>query len=151
VEVEIIKNGVRVEPAAARHATVLFSPYEKAKSQHAWQATVSIAPNPAPRSYLCVAINGEHGSNGACAALRNGATWVGATQRAVSFPAVVFEYGPSRRTANNTYFFPVTPEMQGKKLDVVVLGQADCGPEVKPEVWTTVYPNPYTSVELLLD
>ena len=75
----------------------------------------------------------------------------GGKQRAVSFPAVVFEYGPSKRAANNTCFFPITPEMRGKTMDVVVLGRVDCKPELKPEVWTTVYPNPYTSVEVLLD
>jgi hypothetical protein len=151
-EVEIIRGGVRVEPAdSQRRATVLFSPYDKARAELAWQATVSIAPNPAPKSYLCVALNGEHGKNGALVALRTSDGWIGATQRAVSFPAVVFEYGPSNRGANYTYFFPITPEMRGKKLDVVVLGQAGCKPELKPEVWTTVYPNPYTSVEVLLD
>jgi len=151
-EVETIRSGVRVKPAdSKRHATVLFAPYEKARAELAWQAMVSIAPNPAPKSYLCVALNGEHGKNGALAALRSGDRWIGATQRAVSFPAVVFEYGPSKRGANYTYFFPITPEMRGTKMDVVVLGQAGCKPELKPEVWTTVYPNPYTSVEVLLD
>jgi len=69
----------------------------------------------------------------------------------VSFPAVVFEYGPSNRNANYTYFFPIAPEMRGKKLDGVVLGQAGCKPDLEAEVWTTVYPNPYTSVEVTFE
>jgi hypothetical protein len=151
-EVEIFENGARKQIGeTGRHATVLFAAYEQAKAELAWQASVSIAPNPAAGSYLCVALNGEHGANGAFAALRCGDSWIGATQRAVSFPAVVFEYGPSNRTANYTYFFPITREMRGKDLDIVVLGQAGCKPELEAEAWTTVYPNPYTSVEVTLE
>jgi len=41
--------------------------------------------------------------------------------------------------------------MRGKKLDGVVLGQAGCKPDLEAEVWTTVYPNPYTSVEVTFE
>jgi len=136
---------------SAWRATLLFPAYEQAEATLAWEAAITLPANPAPGSYLCVALPGKHGRNGAHAALRLGDRWIGATQRAVSFPAVVFENGPANRDSNYTYYFPVTPDMRGKKLDVVVLGQEGCEPELKPEVWTTVYPNPFTSIDVELD
>lgn len=151
-ELELLRDGQRLMPATDDdwHATMLFAPYEKAKAERAWQATINMPSNPAAGSYLCVAVNGKHGRDGAFAALRLGDQWIGASQRAISFPAVVFEYGPRNSDTNYTFYFPITPQMKGRELDVVLLGQAACSAEIQGEVWTTTYPNPYTAVELEL-
>ncbi|MCF7972920.1 MAG: hypothetical protein K9N55_03810 [Phycisphaerae bacterium] len=150
-EIEVLDRGAPVRFDVTPDATVLFAPCDKARPELAWETRVSIPGHPAPNSRLCVALNGEHGRDGAFVGLRLDGRWIGAAQRAVSFPAVVFEYGPATRSANDTYFFPVTPEMRGRSLDVVALGLAGCSPQLKPEVWITTYPNPYTSVELVLE
>jgi hypothetical protein len=150
-EVEVWRKGEQLEVPAASRATALFAPYDKARAERAWQGKVSLPSHPAPNSYLCVALNGEHGKNGAYAALRMEGQWIGAPQRAVSYPAVAFEYPPASPSSNFTYFFPITPQMHGRKLEVVVLGLAGCAPALRPEVWTTTYPHPYNSLEMVLE
>ena len=131
-------------------ATNLFAPYETGKAVAAWQATVDIDADAPDRAYLCVALDGEHGTNKAFAALRVAGKLIGAAQRAPSFPAVVFEYGPSQRSKNNTYFFPVTEEIRGKRVDVVIVGLDKGKTDFQAQVWTTGYPNPCKSMELIL-
>jgi hypothetical protein len=150
-EVELWRQGKRLEIPASSRATALFAPYDKARAKLAWQAKISLPAQPAPNSHLCVALNGEHGKNGAYAALRMDGQWIGAPQRAVSYPAVAFEYPPASPSSNFTYFFPITPQMHGRSLEVVVLGLAGCDPALKPEVWTTTYPHPYESLEMVLE
>lgn len=95
-EVELWRQGKRLEIPASSRATALFAPYDKAGAQLAWQAKISLPAQPAPNSHLCVALNGEHGKNGAYAALRMDGQWLGAPQRAVSYPALAFGYPPRR-------------------------------------------------------
>jgi|GEM_PF-1560902 len=134
-------------------ASNLFAPPSASKVKAAWKSTVNIDADAPKNAYLCVALEGEHGTNKAFAALRVGGRLVGATQRAPSFPAVVFEYGPGQRNKNNTYFFPVTDDIRGKKVDVVVVG-LEPGKKDKVDfqatVWTTAYPAPLESMELVL-
>jgi hypothetical protein len=150
-EVELWKQGEQLEVPVSSRATALFAPYDKARAELAWQAKISLPAQPAPNSYLCVALNGEHGKNGAYAALRMDGKWIGAPQRAVSYPAVAFEFPPRSPSSNFTYFFPITKEMHGRNIEVVVLGLKGCAPTLKPEVWTTTYPHPYESVEMVLE
>jgi hypothetical protein len=150
-EVELWENGKPLKIPGTPRATMLFAPYEKARAALAWQSNISLPVHPAPNSRLCVALNGEHGKNGAYAALRIDGKWIGAPQRAVSYPAVAFEYPPLSQSSNFTYFFPITTEMHGKNIEVVVLGLEGCAATLRPEVWTTTYPQPYQSLELLLE
>jgi len=56
-----------------------------------------------------------------------------------------------------SYFFPVTNDMIGKKIQVVVMQfdsedkrrKVELG-QLKPEVWITAYPVPWESAELVL-
>lgn len=148
--IELFKSGNAVAPDRW-HATNLFAPYDKAPAKKAWEATVKIPENPAPGSYLCVAIEGDHGKNGAFAGLRCDDGWIGSSQRAPSFPAVVFEFGPRITNKDNTYFFPITKGMLGEEVDAVVLGQEICDNKVEPKIWITTYPNPWSSVDLILE
>jgi len=40
--------------------------------------------------------------------------------------------------------------MKGRRLEVVLLGQECCRPDIRPEVWTTTYPHPYQAIDLEL-
>ncbi|MGJ8657030.1 MAG: discoidin domain-containing protein [Akkermansiaceae bacterium] len=133
------------------HVTHLFAPYAAAKPIAAWEATVDIAPNTAAGSYICAAIEGVHGKNKAFAALRVDGKWVGAPQRAPSFPCVAWEYPVGPHDKNNTYFFPVTDDMRGKKIEVVVLSLTGGGTDLKPHAWVTTHQAPHESLTLTLE
>jgi len=104
-----------------------------------------------------VACIGPHGRDGAYAALRVDGRYVGAPRRAVSYPANPWEYGNNRAHAGLSYFFPVTNDMIGKKIQAVVMQfdsedkrrKVELG-QLKPEVWITAYPVPWESAELVL-
>ena len=140
------------KPIAAKgwKGTNLFSDYQAEEAVAAWQTSVTVPVDAAENAYLCVPMAGEHGKNKAFAAIRVDGKLVGASQRAPSFPAVVFEYGPSQRSANNTYFFPITDDLRGKKIDVVVLAMDQKRTDFTSEVWITAYPNPRKSMQLVL-
>jgi hypothetical protein len=132
-------------------ATNLFAPYSAANPEAAWQATVEIEGNVAQGSYLCVALEGKHGINKAFAALRVDGKWVGASQRAPSFPCVAWEYPVKFLDSNNTHYFPVTEEMRGKNVEVVVLGLSGGVAQIKPQVWITASQTPSESITLRLE
>jgi len=144
-------NGKRQIDSSAWHATHLFAPYKKAKAAHAWQANVQIDSDAPEGSYLCVAFEGKHGINKACAALRVGNEVIGAPLRAPSFPSIIRGTGPKEYGSNNTYYIPVTDDMRGKNVDVVGLLLKGGSRKVKPHVWITSYPTPYKSAELRLE
>jgi hypothetical protein len=91
---------------------------------------------------------GQHGKEGAYAALRVAGKLVGAPDRAVSYPANPWEASSADVDRNYTYYMPATPDMVGKEIEVVVLGFQES--DVKPEVWLTAYPIPYAARQLIL-
>jgi hypothetical protein len=102
--------------------------------------------------YLCVAINGKHGIEGAYAALRTSdGRYLGAPDRATSFPCNPWEGASCKRDSNYTYYFPVTPEMIGKDLEVVVLGGANAEDALRADVWQTARSAPYVERLLILE
>ncbi|MCF7976057.1 MAG: hypothetical protein K9N55_19725, partial [Phycisphaerae bacterium] len=119
-EISVWKDGQPMDRSQWQ-ATNLFAPYQAVPAQAAWQASLHIENDVAANSVLCVALEGRHGTDKTSVALRMDDEWIGASQRAPSFPCVAWEYGPGRRDRNNTYYFPVTDAMRGKALDVVVL------------------------------
>lgn len=110
-------------------------------AQKAWQLDFTLE-EAAPGSYLAVACNGLHGVEGAWVALRVDGRIVGAPLRAPSFPVNPFENGVRKTDKNYTYFIPVTPEMIGRKCEVVVLGLDEAHLDFQPEVWLTAYGKP---------
>ncbi len=128
----------------------LFGPFEKMGFQKAWKSNVLLTEK-VPGSYLCVAINGKHGDEGAYAAIRTSdGKYIGSPDRAVSYPSNTWEIGPSRRDSNYTYYFPITDQMMNQKLEVVLLGRKGCSNSIKPEVWITANPIPFVRQELIL-
>ena len=127
----------------------LFRPYAAQPALKAWSHRFTL--NEAPKdAYLCIALEGTHGKEGAYAALRVGNTIVGAPTRATSYPSNVWEYPVPRRDSHYTYFIPVTKEMVGKPIEAIVLGMDPDHLDFKPEVWLTANAPPLTSQDLVL-
>ncbi|MCM2369826.1 hypothetical protein NB063_04240 [Rhodopirellula sp. ICT_H3.1] len=143
-------NGERLD-ASEWTATNLFAPFSAANPVAAWQAEVEIEDNAAEGSYLCVALDGKHGANKAFAALRVDGEWVGASQRAPSFPCVAWEYPARSQDGSDTHYFPVTDQMRGKTVEVVVLGLSGGKTAITPHTWITTYQSPLESVSIRLE
>jgi hypothetical protein len=147
-EVEGYIDGKPVDRGNWR-ASNLFSTYRQAAPKQAFSSSFVVHQIP-KGSYLAIALNGKHGDEGAYAAIRVNGKPVGATDRSISFRSNAWEYPVVTTDSNYTYYIPLTPDMEGAKIDAVVLVLKNGVPEFKPEVWITAYPVPYQSVLLTL-
>lgn len=143
-------SGTKALPRGRWRASNLFGTYAKMKFTKAWSGGIRVE-EAVTGAYLCVALNGKHGAEGAYAALRTkeGGT-IGAFDRATSFPCNPWEGTSCRRDSNTTYYFRLTPEMVGKDLDVVVLAKAEADDRLVPEVWQTAPGAPFVTKQLVL-
>jgi hypothetical protein len=141
---------------SAWRASLIFGMYDKAPAVRAWSLSCTL-DEAAPNSYLAVAIHGPHGAEGAYAAVRAGDRYIGAPDRSVSYHASAWEAGVREHNSNYTYYIPVTSDMEGKEIDVVVLGvdkalnQPERAESIRSEVWITAYPLPFETKELVLE
>jgi len=148
-EIEGYSNGIKVDRTHWR-ASDLFSQYMVIAAKAAFQS--SFVLNEIPKgSYLAVALNGRHGDEGAYAALRVNGIPVGAPDRSLSYRSNTWEYPVRKSESDYTYYFPLTEEMKGAKIDAFVMVMKDGVTEFKPEVWITAYPVPYEKMELILN
>jgi hypothetical protein len=123
----------------------LFSHPDAVPAVKAWSAKVTI-DEITPTSYLCVAVEGEHGEEGCYAALRVGNRLVGSPDRAVSYPSNTWEY-PSRRSKTGyTCFIPLDESFVGREAEIVLLGMKGGGQNLKPAVWITARELPFRAV-----
>jgi hypothetical protein len=148
LEIEGYLDGVRLDRSGWR-ASNLFARYSRVKPEKAWQHSFILDEIPRG-SYLAIALNGEHGIEGAYAAIRVNGRPVGAPDRSVSFPANSWEYPVRSRSSNYTYYIPLSEGMKDAKIDAVVLGMKKGVNQFKPEVWITAYPPPYSEQILTL-
>lgn len=148
VEIEGYHNGALIDRSLWR-ASNLFSPYRSVIAKEAFETTIRLEEIP-KGSYLAIALNGRHGDEGALAAIRVNGMPVGAPDRSPSYRCNSWEYPVRSKNSNYTYYVPLTPEMKGKKIEVVVLVLKSGIAEFKPEVWITAYPVPYERLELVL-
>ena len=114
----------------------LFAHPDAVPAVKAWSGDV-VVDEVTPTSYLCVAVDGEHGIEGCYAALRIDDQVVGAASRAVSYPTNAWEYPVRSRKTGYTYFFPINESHVGKNIEVVLLGMKGGGDQLKPSVWLT--------------
>jgi len=147
-EIEAYLDGKKLERSKWR-ASNLFHSYTDRPAVSAWSLPFRLKEIH-KNSYLAVALNGRHGNEGACAALRLGDKYIGAPDRSVSFPSNTWEYFNVESEKDYTYYFPLDPEMTGKDMEIVALILQDGLNEIKPEAWITAYPIPYESRELIL-
>ena len=74
-----------------------------------------------PGSYLSVALEGEHGVEGAYAAVEMGESAIGAPDRAPTYLANAWESRVIFMDHHYTYYIPVTEEMLERELTVWVM------------------------------
>ena len=148
VEIEGYLGGKKLDRAGWR-ASNLFARYSRIRPRKAWEHSFTLGEIPTG-SYLAIALDGEHGVEGAYAAIRVNGEPVGAPDRSVSFPSNTWEYPARKRSSNYTYYIPLTEEMKGARIDAVVLGMRNGSDEFKPEVWITAYPAPFSERLLTL-
>ena len=148
LEIEGSLDGKPLDRAQWR-ASTLFARYSRVSATKAWQHAFTL--NEIPKgSYLAIALNGEHGLEGAYAAIRVDGRPVGAPNRSVSYPANTWEYPARKRSSNYTYYVPLAQDMKGAKIDAVVLGMRGGQDSFEPEVWVTAYPAPFSERLLTL-
>ena len=147
-EIEGTLGGRSLDRSSWR-ASNLFGWYGLTPAVKAW-ALSFVLDEAAKGAYLAVPLAGKHGREGAFAALRVDGRWIGAPDRAVSFPTNVWEFRVEPKDSNDTYYIPVTPDMVGRSIDVVVLGLNKDMLDFKPEAWITAYPIPFEQKELVL-
>ena len=145
-EIEGFKDGRPVDRSAWKASNLLGRFREIEKSWSGSFVLNEITSN----SYLAVAVNGEHGEEGVYAAARLDGEYLGAPDRSVSYPSNTWEYYVSRADRNTTSYIPLKKEMEGKTIDIYVLGLNKSITEIKPEVWMTAFPVPYVTKELVL-
>lgn len=124
-------------------ASNLFGSYRGMNFTKAWSGSIRIDEF-VKDAYVCVALNGRHGVEGAYAALRTGeGRFIGAEDRATSYPSSPWENTSCKRDSNYTYYFKITPELVGKDIEVVVLGGEKADDALRPEVWQTAHAAPF--------
>jgi hypothetical protein len=102
-------------------ASNLFDSYAARIAGSAWSGSVTLN-EAAPGSYLCIALEGEHGNNGAWVAARLDGKPIGCPDRAPSFDSNTWEHKVDTNCQSNyTYYLPITPAMIGRRLDLVAL------------------------------
>lgn len=148
MEIDGYRAGKEVDRSGWR-ASNLFADWHAVKATRAWSGSF-VLDEVAKGSYLCVALNGRHGVEGAYAAIRVDGKPVGAPDRSVSYPSNTWEYRVREKAENYTYYIPLTADMKGNKIDVVVLGMKNGVAEFRPEAWITAYPIPYEKKSLIL-
>ena len=137
-EVEVWQQGKQLDSTLFR-ASNLMADGRKMTCVAAWKARLTLTDAP-ERAYLCVAINGKHGNEGAYAALKVSGRYVGAPSRATSYPANTFENSVVKTDNNYTYFFPVTDDMLGQEMEVVVMAYDANNRNLMPKIYLNQYP-----------
>lgn len=149
LEIEGLFQGGQLDRSAWR-ASNLFRAYGQTPALKSWACSF-VLDEAAEGSCLAVPLAGRHGREGAFVAFRIGGKLVGAPDRSVSYPTNVWEFRVEPKDENFTYFLPVTPDMVGRKIEVIVLGMNKDMLDFKPEVWITAYPIPFEHRELVLE
>ncbi|GAP73267.1 hypothetical protein [Candidatus Symbiothrix dinenymphae] len=148
-EVEGYRGGVKMDRSKWR-ANNLFRPYSgDLKTKKAWKSEFTL-DHINKGAYLCVALDGTHGIEGAWVGFKIDGQYVGAPDRAPSFASNVWEYRVQKSDKNYTYYLPLTENMAGKKIEAYVLGFNE-EVAVTPTIWLTAYPIPFETQALLLE
>lgn len=151
-EVTGYKDGKAVDSSRWR-ASNLFHTYGSSGHQayKVWKSSFTLTEVPRG-SYLCVAINGSHGKEGAYAGFKIDGQYVGCSDRAPSFASNSWECPVNTGDKNYTYYLPLTPDMAGKTIEAFAMAMSNSADrqQLKPEVWITAYPIPFDSQLLVL-
>ena len=133
VEVEGVYKGKQLDRKKWR-ASNLFAPADKMIAKKSWKAEVTLNEM-ADNSYLCVALNGKHGVEGAYVAAKIDGKYVGAPDRAPSYPSNTWENVNIKQDNNYTYYIPLDKSYLNKKIEVYVLGYNKDLTDLQPKAW----------------
>lgn len=148
-EIEGIANGKQLDRSNWKASNLFTHPSAK-RAVKAWKSTVTLDEIPA-NSYLCVAINGVHGNEGAYVSAKIDGELVGAPDRAPSMLCNPWEYFAAGPSKNYTYYIPMKEEYKGKSIELFVLGYDKSNLNYKSEVWISAYPFPWERTKLVLE
>lgn len=76
--------------------------------------------------------------------------FVGAPDRAPSYPFNTWENINCRSDQNYTYYIPLKSEYINKPIEVYIMGFDRDNLDLEPEVWISANPIPYEKVNLVL-
>lgn len=130
-EVEVYHDGVKLCPSAFR-ASNLFAESQPCTKAFAASFVIDRIPR---QGKLCIALNGEHGVEGAYAALKVDGEYIGAADRSPSYPANPWENAVRKAASNYTYYFPLSPSLKGRRIEAFVLCNDNTHKNIKPEIW----------------
>ena len=131
-------------------ASNLFAHPKYKKAQKAWEKAIVLDEVP-DNSYLCIAINGQHGKEGAYVAAKMNGELIGAPDRAPSYLCNPWEYFNPRTEKNYTCYIPVNEQHVGKEIELFVLGYDKENLDYSSEVWICTYPFPWKKIDLVLE
>ncbi len=149
LEIDGYRNGRAIDRSSWT-ASNLFAPPSRLKCHQVWKSVFRLNEI-ATDSYLCVALNGVHGVEGAYVAATIDGRLVGAPDRAQSYPSNTWEYVNSRSARNYTYYIPLSGNEVGREIEVFILGFEEKFEDFSPEVWIHAYPVPYERVRVSLE
>jgi len=115
-------------------ASNLFAPATKMIAKKAWKTTVRLSEL-ANGSYLSIGLNGKHGIEGAYVAAKIDGEYIGAPDRAVSYPSNTWEHINAKQDQNYTYYIPLKKEYLNKDIEVYVMAYDAVNNDIKPEAW----------------
>jgi len=147
-EIEGMVAGKKLDRIGWR-ASNLFAYPRKKNAKKVWKTNLVLDEIP-KGSYLCVAINGKHGVEGAYASAKIDGKLVGSSDRAPSFPSNAWEYPVTRSDRNYTYYIPLNEKQTGKNIEVYVMGYDKDNLNFKPELWINAYPKSWEKIKLSL-
>jgi hypothetical protein len=148
-EIEGVTDGKSLDRSPWRASNLFAHPRFK-KPLKSWKTSVVLDEIP-KGSYLCVAINGKHGREGAYAAAKVDGKMIGAPDRAPSHLCNPWESFNARTEKNNTYYIPLNEEYIGKNIEVFVMGYDKEILDYSSELWITAYPQPMEKIKLVLN
>ena len=148
-EIEGITQGEKLERTHWKASNLFVHPTSK-KALKAWKTTVVLEEAPAG-SYFCIAINGQHGREGAYVGAKINGELIGAPDRAPSHLSNPWESYSARHDKNYTYYIPVKEEYKGKEIEIYVLGYDKENLNFNSELWLTAYPFPWEKIKLVLN
>lgn len=147
-EIEGVTSGRKLDRTNWKASNLFAHPRSK-KAQKVWKSTI-VLDEVAEGSYLCVALNGTHGKEGAYVAAKIDGELLGAPDRAPSYLSNPWESYNSRKDKNYTYYIPVKEEYKGKSLEVFVFGYDKENLDFKSELWISTYQQGWKKIKLEL-
>lgn len=130
-------------------ATNLYRLYEQQPAVCSFKTKIHLE-EVAPNSFLAVPLEGEHGVEGAYVIFKIKGQYFVAKDRITSYPANAWEGAVVEKDSNYTYILPISQDLQGEDIEVIILAFDRTKLNFKPAVWISSS-CPYVSKRLILE